>query len=420
VPADPVSDDLDIHGEIERIVHDEWGRVVAALMSFCHDLDLAEDALQDAFIAALKTWPERGVPRSPRAWLLKTAQRRTIDRVRRNANFERKRPEIENMLYLEPDSTQDDEDEEIADDRLRLIFTCCHPALSQPAQVALTLKTVAGVATGQIARAFIVAEETMAQRLVRAKRKIKAANIPYAVPTVDLWPERLQSVLAVIYLVYNEGYSATSGPDLTRTDLSGEALRLGETLKILLPREPEVLGLLALMLLHDSRRPARTNAHGELMTLEFQDRDVWNRQQIARGTSLLISALARGGVGPYQIQAAISAVHCEAPSFEATDWAEICLLYEKLYELQSSPIVELNAAVALSFARDANTGLSAIEALGEGQDLIHYQPFHVARADMLRRADRTAEAADAYRTALTLTENEPERDFLRQRLAALS
>ncbi len=389
-------------------------------MARVRDLELAEDALQDALVAALKTWPAKGVPDSPRAWLLKVALNRAVDRIRRSANFAEKREQYGTMLQLDQMTEPQETDHDIPDERLRLICTCCHPALGEPAQVALTLKTVGGLSTGEIARAFLVAEETMAQRLVRAKRKIKAANIPYLVPGAEAWPERLDAVLAVIYLIFNEGYAASSGDAHVRGDLCREAVRLGDILHQLLPRETEVGGLLALMMLSDARRPARVERAGELITMERQDRRLWDQAQIKRGASLLIATLARGNIGPFQVQAAISAVHCEAPAYAATDWKQICLLYEKLYELQPSPIVALNAAVALSFACSAEAGLKSIEDLTASGELEHYQSYHVARADMLARAGRTGEAADAYRAAIALTENTAERRHLASRLEALN
>ena len=312
---------------IDRIVREDWGRVISALMSVCRDFDIAEDALQDAVLTALRVWPAQGVPKSPQGWLLRTAQRRAMDRFRRDANFERKRDAYEALVRLDAESASEEADQPIPDERLKLIFTCCHPALSTEARVALTLRTIAGITTPEIARAFLVTEQTMAQRLVRAKRKISAAGIPYGEPDPDQWPERIQAVLSVIYLIFNEGYAATAGGNLIRDELCREAIRLCEIMKTLLPEETEVQGLLALMLLHDARRPARRNNAGDLMTLEVQDRGLWDLEQIERGRTLLIGTLARGAVGPYQVEAAISAVHADAADFESTDWAEICLLY---------------------------------------------------------------------------------------------
>lgn len=404
---------------IELIVRDEWARVLSTLMARLGDLELAEDALQDALIAALTSWPEKGVPRSPRAWLWKTALNRAIDRIRRNANFETKRDHYELLVQLGQYAESSDMDEAIPDERLRLICTCCHPALGEDARIALTLKTVGGLSTGEIARAFLIAEDTMAQRLVRAKRKIKAANIPYVVPDTDDWPERLHAVLSVIYLIFNEGYAASSGAEPVRVELCREAIRLAEIVHALLHHETEAGGLLALMLLSDARRAARSTPTGDLITLEHQDRKLWDRAQISRGIGLLIGNLARGDIGPFQVQAAISAVHCEAPHYAATDWKQICLLYEKLYELQPSPVVLVNAAVALSFAASADAGLKAIEELDGEEEMQSYQPYHVARADMLARAGRSTDARAAYCAAMSLTQNRAEHRHLETKLAAL-
>ena len=394
--------------------------MLATLIGQLRDFALAEDVLQDAVVAALRHWPDDGVPALPRAWLLRVARRKAIDRFRREANFAAKRDQLAVLAELEQQAGQEDEDEELVDDRLRLIFTCCHPALAEPARVALTLRTVGGLTTPEIARAFLVAEPTMAQRLVRATRKIKAANIPYRVPPPDLWPERLESVLSVIYLIFNEGYAATTGDDLTRADLCREAIRLGRIVVELAPGEPEAAGLLALMALHDSRRPARTDGDGNLVTLEHQDRARWDRSGIGAGISLLLGALALGRVGRYQIQAAISAVHAQAEHYAATDWTEITLLYDRLLELQPSPVVELNRAVALSFAEGVEAGLAALDCLRRDGELARYQPFHAADADLLRRAGRLDDAAAAYRRALALTGNTAERRFLEDRLAQVA
>ncbi len=385
-------------------------------MGSVRDLELAEDVLQDAFVAALQRWPEDGVPKHPRAWLLRTARHKAIDRFRRDANFQLKRTQLEVLVELERRAKPDEMDDTIEDERLRLVFTCCHPALAEPARVALTLRTIGGLTTTEIARAFLVPETTMAQRLVRAKRKIKAAGIPYRVPPPRLWPERLHSVLSVIYLVFNEGYAATSGRQPTRAGLCDEAIRLGRILVDLVPREPEAAGLLALMLLHDSRRRARTDDSGDLVTLERQDRSLWNREQIDEGARLLRRAIEKGRVGPYQIQAAISAVHARAQRYGATDWHEITSLYGKLYELLPSPVIALNKAVALSFAEGVEAGLAALTDLDEQAVLARYQPFHAARADLLRRAGRSGDAANAYRQALMLTRNAAEQRFLETRL----
>ncbi len=407
---------------IEKIVREEWGQVLATLVVYVRDFSLAEDMLQDACISALEHWPKDGVPRSPRAWLLQTARRKAIDRFRRQANFESKRAELEILTNLEQQIRPVEEDtvaETIPDHRLRLIFTCCHPALEEHARVALTLRTLGGLTTPEIARAFMIPEITMAQRLVRAKRKIKVANIPYIVPSPHLWPERIESVLTVIYLIFNEGYAARAGNQPTRADLCQEAIHLGNILVSLVPQEPEVAGLLALMLLHDSRRPARTNRDRNMVTLEHQDRALWQQDQIDKGVDLLQQALMMSRPGHFQIQAAISAVHAQAKNYEETDWHEITLLYGKLYELQPSPVIALNAAVALSFAQGAQAGLTAMAELDAHGELAQYQPYHAARADLFRRAGRMEDSVAAYRQALEFTENAAERNFLEQRLVEI-
>ena len=408
---------------VEKIVREEWGQVLATLVAYVRDFSLAEDMLQDACVSALEHWSKDGVPKSPRAWLLQTARRKAIDRFRRQANFETKRAELEILTNLEQQTRPVEEDtvaETIPDDRLRLIFTCCHPALEEHVRVALTLRTLGGLTTPEIARAFMIPEITMAQRLVRAKRKIKVANIPYIVPSPHLWPERIDSVLTVIYLIFNEGYAARSGNQLTRADLCHEAIRLGNILVSLVPQEPEVAGLLALMLLHDSRCLARTDHDGNMVTLDRQDRTLWKQDQIDKGASVLQRALLMGRLGPFQIQAAISAAHAQAKNYDETDWHEITLLYEKLYELQPSPVIKLNAVVALSFAHGAQAGLSAMAALDTRGELAQYQPYHAARADLFRRAGRKKDSAAAYQQALEFTENAAERHFLEQRLEQVS
>jgi RNA polymerase sigma-70 factor (ECF subfamily) len=405
---------------VARIVREAWGHILATLVGYVRDLDLAEDVLQDAAVAALQHWPRSGVPDRPRAWLLQTARNRAIDRFRREARFRARRDQLERLAALEEQTPAGGAEEAGVDERLSLIFTCCHPALDEGARVALTLRTLGGLTTEEISRAFLVPEPTMAQRLVRAKRKIRAANIPYRVPPAHLWPERLDSVLAVIYFIFNEGYRASSGGRYTRADLCDEAIRLGRVLAELAPAEPEAAGLLALMLLHDSRRAARTDAAGSLVTLEEQDRGLWNREQIREGERLLHAALALRRPGPYQVQAAISAVHASSASHAATDWEEIVLLYRKLAELQPTPVVKLNEAVALSFAAGVEAGLGALAALEGREALELYQPLHAARADLLRRAGRLDEAAAAYRRALELTANAAERQFLERRLRALA
>ncbi|MFP6736345.1 MAG: RNA polymerase sigma factor [Rhodospirillales bacterium] len=404
---------------VERIVKEEWGRVLATLTGIVRDLEVAEDALQVALMIALQRWPKNGVPDNPRAWLLRTARNKVADRFRRDANFKIKQKQMEVLAELERTAMPEEIDRSIDDERLRLIFTCCHPALAEQARVALTLRTVAGLTTTEIARAFLVPETTMAQRIVRAKRKIKAAGIPYRVPPPHLWPERLDSVFSVIYLVFNEGYAATSGNEPTRAVLCEEAIRLGHILVRLVPDESEAVGLLALMLLHDSRRRARSDNSGDLITLEQQDRKLWNRNQINAGEIHLRHAITLKSAGPYQIQAAISAEHARAESYQSTDWQAVKALYGQLYQLHPTPVVALNRAVALSFADGVEAGLAALSDIKDHNELERYQPYHAARADLLRRAGRIQDAADAYRQALKYTNNSAERRFLEGRLQTM-
>ncbi|MEU9056415.1 RNA polymerase sigma factor [Streptomyces sp. NPDC048384] len=410
----------DVEKAVAEAFREEWGQVVATLIRVTGDWDLAEECAQDAFAQALDRWRRDGVPRRPGAWLTTTARNRALDVLRREAVGAAKLREVAVLARDEPPYGPENDSGDgsgVQDDRLRLIFTCCHPALPIEARVALTLRTLAGLTTPEIARAFLVPEATMAQRLVRAKRKIRNAGIPYRIPPAHLLPERTTGVLGVIYLLFNEGYAATAGADLVRTNLCAEAIRLARVLARLMPDEPEVLGLLALLLLHDARRHTRVDAAGDLVTLEDQDRTAWDRAEADEGAALLETALRRGRPGPYQIQAAIAACHTTAPSAEDTDWADIAALYGELARLVPSAVVRLNRAVAVGMADGTDAGLALVAELEEEGDLAGYHLLPATRADLLRRSGRTDEAAQAYRSALELVENDAERRFLERRLA---
>jgi RNA polymerase sigma-70 factor (ECF subfamily) len=408
-------------GEVEAAVakafRDEWGQVVATLIRVTGEWDLAEECAQDAFTQALERWPRDGIPNRPGAWLMTTARHRATDRLRREAVGAAKLREVAAMSY-EPEP--DDDDSGVPDDRLRLMFTCCHPALARESQVALTLRTLAGLTTAQIARAFLVGEQTMSKRLVRAKQKIKHAGIPYRVPPAHLLPERKPAVLAVLYLLFNEGYSATAGADLVRYSLSAEAIRLARALAHLMPDEPEAVGLLALMLLHDARRASRLDDIGDLVTLEDQDRSRWDVGEIAEGTALLDGALRRGQPGPYQVQAAIAACHATAADAADTDWAQIAALYGLLARLTSSPVVALNRAVAVGMADGPAAGLQLVDDLKAAGSLAEYHLLPATRADLLRRLGRAAEAAESYHEALQLATTDTESRYLSRRITEIT
>jgi RNA polymerase sigma-70 factor, ECF subfamily len=407
----------DAASAVEAVYRSDWGRIVAALITLVGDFDLAEECAQEAFTAAVDQWRVSGVPEFPRAWIIQTARHKAIDRIRRNLRFEEKLESYAVSGLVRTIEEPDYDSTEIPDDRLRLIFTCCHPALAPEAQVALTLRTLCGLETDEIARAFLVPPVTMAQRLVRAKRKIRDAGIPYTVPETKDLTARLDAVLTVIYLVFNEGYSATRGGPLVRTDLCAEAIRLGRLLRSLIGPHPpaELTALVALMLLHDARRDARVNEAGDLVVLEDQDRSRWNQDQIAEALPLVDEA-SRGGSRPFALQAAIAAAHCQAGRAEDTDWPQIVRLYDLLEQLQPSPIVSLNRAVAVAMAEGFQRGLALVDAIAASGDLDNYHLLHAVRADLLRRIGSSAEAAKSYERALALVGNNSERRFLERRL----
>jgi RNA polymerase sigma-70 factor (ECF subfamily) len=408
-----------VRAAVDAVYRTDSRRVLATLIRLLGDFDLAADAMHDAFTAAVEQWPRDGVPANPRAWLVSAGRFKAIDGMRKRARFDASLTEIAERFAADARDTGGCDEESVEDDRLRLIFTCCHPALTPDAQVALTLREVCNLTTEEIARAFLSTPSTVAQRIVRAKAKIRDAGIPYQVPALVDLPDRLDSVLHVVYLVFNEGYSASSGESMTRRDLSGEAIRLGRMLVELLP-DPEAVGLLALMLLHESRRAARASSDGEIVLLADQDRSRWNRDQMAEGSAMIARALASRRLGPYTLQAAIAAVHADAPTAEATDWAQIVGLYDVLVRADPSPVVELNRAAAAAMRDGPLAGLTIIDAILARGDLADYHLAHSARADLCRRLGRTAEARASYQRALGLTRQEPERRFLERRLAELA
>ena len=404
---------------LEQVFREEYGRIISTLIRTSGSFDLAEEALQEAFTSAASVWERDGAPRNPGAWLTTVAHRKLLDAVRREKTRTDKQAEVEYetprlQTFVEPSAP-----DEYPDDRLRLIFTCCHPSLSREAQVALTLRTLGGLTTTEIAHAFLLPEATLAQRLVRAKQKIRLAKIPYEIPSLEIIGDRLLAVQAVVYLIFNEGYAASAGQNLLRNDLCAEAIRLGRVLCELLPNKPENMGLLALMLLQDSRRAARVNERGELVTLEEQDRSLWDRKQIDEGVRLVEAALRLGQVGSYQLQAAIAAVHAEAGSADETDWRQIVALYEELLRTTASPVVALNHAAAVAMSEGLERGLSLMEVVGASGALDNYYLFHASRADLLRRLNRVDEATEAYEHALSLTTNAVEQNYIRRRLHEL-
>ncbi len=405
--------------DFEKFHREESGRILSTLIRLVGDFDLAEEMLQEAYVAALQKWPSSGIPTNPSAWLISTARHKAIDRLRRDHSFEQKSEEISRFAVIAVPPEGNPEDAMLPDDQLRLIFTCCHPALPIEARVALTLRTVCGISTEEVSKAFLVPGPTMAKRLVRAQRKIRDAGIPYRVPLPGELADRLEAVLLVVYLIFNEGYLASSGDTLIRRELCGDAIRVGRILCELLPQQAEARALLGLMLLHDSRRDARVSGEGELVLLEEQDRSLWNTGQIQEGTSLTESALRHGASGIYALQASIAALHANAKTAKDTDWQQIAGLYGLLVQANPSPVIEVNRAVAVAMARAPEDGLALLDDLGQREELVEFHLLPAARADLLRRLGRIGEATDAYRKALLLANNDIERRFLRRRLAEM-
>lgn len=410
---------LSLEHAIERITREEWGRILAALVKTLGDLQLSEDCLQEAILSAMSHWQRNGLPQAPAAWLITTARRKAIDRLRRDQRFAEKQPEIAYLMELDAQRETLEEDELIPDKRLEMIFTCCHPSLEPKTQVALTLRTLGGLSTEEIAKAFLDKPDAMQQRLTRAKKKIAKAGIPYQIPDKDALPDRRDTVLRTLYLIFNEGYAAAQGATLMRTDLADEAIRLGRILHHLMPEETEVAGLLALMLLSDARRNARAGPEGALIPLPEQDRTRWNRSKIEEAVRLLKHVLPLKQLGPFQLQAAINAVHAESPSWAETDWREILALYQLLYEHQPTEVVALNMAVAISYVRSPEAALAALKDLDDAGGLERYQPFHAARADVLERAGLVSEASEAYTLAIQLSQNDREKQFLEAKRSRL-
>lgn len=410
---------LTLEKAINKTVREEWARILASLTKTLGDIQLAEDCLQDAIVSAMNHWQKNGLPNSPAAWLITTARRKAFDRLRKAKNFARKQQEISYLLDLENETTGEDDTELISDKRLELIFICCHPALEEKTQVALTLRLVGGLSTDEIAHAFLDKPDAMQQRLTRAKKKIALAGIPFGIPDLNVLPERISSVLRVIYLIFNEGYSASSGDSLTRAELSDEAIRLARIVGQLLPEETEVAGLLALMLIHDSRRHARIGQDGEMIPLELQNRARWDKAKIAEGHALLENTLPKRRVGPFQLQAAISSVHAHSATWARTDWSEIAALYEVLYSLQPSAIVRINQAVAVSYSQSILCAVKLLDECASGGGLERYQPYFAARADVLARLGRRSEAKACFQTAIRLTENKQRKLFLMNKMGEL-